>query len=130
MWSTKRQESHTPSSTPKLLPLEHTIRCGYHTQVHRYGLIICEAISQVHKHHPGQDYFRNLFSVYNRVRSLFSAVPATKLPIVILHTALLADYAVQFCQFVLVIKMEDVLREYLLQYLGHEILEEMHRDIR
>lgn len=39
--------------------------------------------------------------IYNRINSLFSTVPVIELPIVIPHTALLAHYVAQFCQFVL-----------------------------
>lgn len=69
-------------------------------------MIICEAVFQAHKHHPGQSY---LVLVCNRISSLFSAVPVTELPIIIPHTELLAQYAAQYCQVVLVIKMEDFL---------------------
>lgn len=59
-------------------------------------MVICEAISQACKHYPGQDYFINLFSVCNRVNSVFLTVSVTELPIVTPYIALLAVYAAHF----------------------------------
>lgn len=62
----------------------------------------------------GRDYFRNLFLVCNRISSVFSTVPFTELPIVIPpHCSFGSVCCSFFCQFGLVIKVEDFLKEIL-----------------